>query len=126
MEFLVGFLIVVALLFLPCIYQWLTVSHDRIHVSEKSVKVETSLVFSGGRHYVGMAGRSVYMVFTRDGRAFKNKDSLAFWKWNSDEIQAKLKNGGVYYVKTAGLRVPFLGLHRNIITIGGKIKKAPK
>jgi hypothetical protein len=98
------------------LYAYCTVEHDTLEVSDKSIKVQSSPIFGFRAHgHMHFAASSVYMVFTADGRAFKNANSILFWKFDSDEMQAKLKTGRRYRIKTSGLRVPILGLYKNII-----------
>ena len=59
---------------------------------------------------------SKYMVFT-ETEVFENTDVLWFWKWNSSDVQGKLKANDTYNVKVVGWRVPFLSMYRNIIEI---------
>lgn len=66
-----------------------------------------------------------YMIYTRDGQVLKNANTIFFMKFKSDELFMKLKAGKTYEVKTCGLRVPFLGWYKNIIT-AREIKPAEK
>jgi len=119
-EAIVEILIMIGALVVLCgagmIYAYCTVEHTKIKVSDKSIKVE-SVPHFGKNGYRGSSSHSVYMVFTQDGKAFKNANSLVFWKFDSDELQARLKTGGLYKVKTSGLRIPILGFYKNIIKI---------
>ena len=61
-----------------------------------------------------------YLIFseTEDGvRVFKNTDALIVFKFNSSDIQAKLKVGETYKVETIGFRVPFLSMYENITSV---------
>lgn len=66
-----------------------------------------------------------YMIYTRDGQVLRNANTIFFMKFKSDELFMKLKVGKTYEVKTCGLRVPFLGWYKNIIT-AREIKPAAK
>jgi len=59
---------------------------------------------------------SKYLVFT-ETETFENTDALIFGKWNSSDIQGKLKVEDKYKVRVAGWRVPFLSMYRNIIKV---------
>lgn len=64
---------------------------------------------------------SKYMVFTEldDGNVevFENRDSLPMFKWNSSDIQAKLKPGKKYTATVTGWRIQFLSMYRNIVSV---------
>ena len=70
-------------------------------------------------------GITRYMVYTRDGQVMRNKNSIFFMKFKSDELFMTLKPGKAYQVKTCGIRVPFLGWYKNIIS-AKEIKATPK
>jgi hypothetical protein len=59
-----------------------------------------------------------YLVFT-EGEVFANRDSLIFTKWNSSDVQGRLREGGTYDVRVAGWRVPLFSAYRNIIEVKG-------
>lgn len=61
-----------------------------------------------------------FLVYTED-EVFENVDSWLFWKFNSSDVQNKLSVDSTYKVRTAGWRVPFLSMHRNIIRIDGVV-----
>lgn len=61
-------------------------------------------------------GFAKYMIYTRDGQVLKNVNSVFFMKFKSDELFMKLKAGKTYEIKTCGVRVPFLGWYKNIIS----------
>lgn len=65
---------------------------------------------------IGENRKSYYVVYT-EGQTYKNRDSIWFWKFRSSDIQGALEVGKTYTVKTAGVRVPFLSMHKNIIKI---------
>lgn len=56
-----------------------------------------------------------YIVFSKDGRAFKNEDTLLYGKFNSSDLQAKLQVGGTFRLKLSGYRSGFLSSYENII-----------
>lgn len=57
-----------------------------------------------------------YMVYS-EGEVFKNTDDIFYFKFNSSDVQNELKEGNSYNVKVVGWRIPFLSMHRNIISI---------
>lgn len=59
-----------------------------------------------------------YIVFTESG-TFKNEDSFWYWKWNSSDIQGKLKSmeGQTIKLRIYGWRIPFLSMYENVISI---------
>ena len=59
---------------------------------------------------------SKYIIFGED-EVFENTDSFIFFKFNSSDIQNKLKINETYKVKVAGYRINFLSTYRNIISI---------
>ena len=66
---------------------------------------------------------SKYLVFTEDKdgneHVFENEDTLLRGKFDSSDIQGKLKVNTKYTVKVVGYRIPFLSLYENIIEIKG-------
>lgn len=111
---LLGPWIVLGLLFafvlLHCLWCRLTVSKEVITVSDKGTIVKT---FGSGENANTV---SQYMVYTSNGQAIKNTNSLWFWKFHSDELQGKLKKGKKYRIKTWGGRVAWLGMYKHIIS----------
>jgi hypothetical protein len=64
----------------------------------------------------GESTSSKYLVFT-DTEVFENTDDLFLWKFNSSDVQGKLKVGEKYTVLVIGWRVPLLSMYRNIVNI---------
>lgn len=58
-----------------------------------------------------------YLIFTKEGEVFENTDALTFGKFNSSDIQARLKVDSTYNVLVAGWRIPVVSSYRNIIEI---------
>ena len=104
--------LVLVLIIVNFIYHKITVQHEKITVTEKGIVVYPT---SAGNQSSGTS--SNYMVYTKDGQALKNKNCLWFWKWESDELQAKLKIGKSYKITTSGIRIPIIGLYKNIISV---------
>ena len=63
-----------------------------------------------------------FMVYTRDGRAYKNVNTIWCWKWRSAELQAKLHNGKKYSATIYGWRIGAFGVFPNIVSVK-EIKK---
>lgn len=59
---------------------------------------------------------SKYIVFT-ENETFENTDLFFGGKFNSSDIQGKLKKGKTYTAKVYGWRVPFFSMYRNIVVI---------
>ena len=96
----VGFLIVLALVlvFSP-VYHFGTKTTVKYQVKEKQAV--------GGEN-------SKYLVYTEDGRVFRNSDSVWELKWNSSNVYAELEAGNCYRSEAWGLRIPFLSSYQNI------------
>ncbi len=65
------------------------------------------------------------MVYTTDGRVFKNANVFWFWKWRSTELQAQMKPGKKYVATIYGWRIGGIGIYPNIVNIK-EIKKTKK
>ncbi len=100
---LILFGVLVLEILIKMIYQYSTVKTQRITIKQLKFGADNS--------------RTQYMIYTKDGQVIRNSNLLFFGKFRSDEIFATLKVGKTYMVKTCGVRVPFLGLYKNIISI---------
>ena len=87
-----------------------TVSSEIIKISDKGIVVHSSTI--GDDVHV----ESHHMVYTTNGQAIKNTNCIWFWKFHSDELQGKFKKGKRYKIKTYGVRIPWLGLYKHIIS----------
>jgi len=58
-----------------------------------------------------------FMIYTRDGRAFKNVNSLWYWKWRSTELQAKMQKGKKYTATIYGWRIGAFNVYPNIVSV---------
>lgn len=108
-EFMIIFLVV--MIFGHFLYCKLTVAKETIKVSDKGIVVRN--VYAGDN---SSSSVSDYMIYTTNGQAIKNTNCIWFWKLRSDELQGKLKKGKKYKIKTWGVRVPWLGLYKHIIS----------
>lgn len=67
------------------------------------------------------SGNEKYLVFGEDSdgnvRVFENSDTWLRWKWDSSDLQGKLKIGNTYEVTVVGYRVPLFSWYENIISI---------
>lgn len=65
--------------------------------------------------------KSKYLVFADDENGeslvFENIDCLVRFKFNSSNIQGRLKEGHRYKITVIGYRVPFLSWYQNIIKV---------
>lgn len=64
---------------------------------------------------------SKYLVFTEDADGnvivFENTDCLIRGKFNSSDIQGKLKEGHTYKIVAIGYRIPLFSMYENIIKV---------
>lgn len=64
---------------------------------------------------------SKYLVFADDENGnslvFENTDCLFRWKFNSSNVQGKLKEGHTYKITVIGYRNSFLSWYQNIIKV---------
>ena len=72
----------------------------------------------------GDSTTSKYLVYA-DGEngeslVFENTDCIIRGKWNSSNIQGKLKAGHTYKITVVGYRVPFMSWYQNIIKVSEK------
>ena len=88
------------------LYSYCTADIINITVTDKERVVTTN----------GESVTSKYLVFT-ETETFENTDSLAYFKWDSSDVQGQLKVGKTYRVKVYGWRIPFLSVYRNIVSI---------
>lgn len=69
-----------------------------------------------------------YILFTTldngETRVFKNTDDIFKFKFNSSDIQAELKEGKTYKIKTCGYRINCISWYENIIDIKEVDKEA--
>ncbi len=114
MDFLgivIGFIALILIIMLLHVwYCKATVATEVIKISDKGIVVES---YGSGESAGTM---SHYMVYTTDGQAIKNTNCIWFWKFKSDELQGKLKKGKKYKIKTWGMRIPWLGMYKHIIS----------
>lgn len=87
-------------------YYYSTVEFIELKVNDKEITV------SGNHEHTS----SKYLVFT-DDEVFENTDSWLFLKFNSSDIQNKLKPNEKYVVKVVGWRIPFLSMYRNVLEV---------
>lgn len=106
--------IIIAILFLAfipinMIYAYFTRRKVTFVVREKGTLTHGYVNDGNGRTYTN------FMVYTRDGCAFKNVNCLWFWKWRSTELQASLKAGKKYTAEIYGWRIGAFNIYPNII-----------
>jgi hypothetical protein len=63
---------------------------------------------------------SYYLVFSDKG-VFKNADSILFFKFNSSDIQGRLKKGACYEIETRFWRINFLSMYKNIMSVSAEL-----
>jgi len=59
---------------------------------------------------------SKYLVFTTTEK-FENTDVMTLGKYNSSDIQGRLREDSTYTVKVYGWRIPWMSSYRNIVEI---------
>lgn len=73
------------------------------------------------RVYSSRRKTSKYLIFAEDkdknSLVFENTDCLFRGKWNSSNIQGKLKEGHAYNITVVGFRIPILSMYQNIIEV---------
>jgi len=57
-----------------------------------------------------------FMIYTKEGRALKNVNSIWYWKWRSTELQAKLQKGKKYTAVIYGWRIGAFNIYPNIVS----------
>ena len=58
-----------------------------------------------------------FMIYTKDGQALKNVNSLWYWKWRSTELQAKIQKGKKYNAVIYGWRIGAFNVYPNIVSV---------
>lgn len=58
-----------------------------------------------------------FMIYTTDGQALKNVNTLWYWKWRSTEMQAKLQKGKRYTALVYGWRIGAFNVYPNIVDV---------
>lgn len=101
-----GFIVVAGIVLIGIAFPYWTADTVSITVTDKERIVEHS------RESVS----SKYLVFT-ETETFENTDCLARFKFNSSDIQGKLKEGSSYVADVYGWRIPFLSSYRNIVSV---------
>jgi hypothetical protein len=89
-----------------------------ILIYKSSAKEVTFTVKSKER--INKSESSYYLVWTNDGRVYKDSDNIIFWKFNSSDIYGDLEPGKTFRAKVAGWRIRFLSMYENIIEIHEK------
>lgn len=79
-------------------------------------KTITTEVLSVGRVFYPVKMESIYVVYTRDG-VFKNSDTIAYWKFNSSDVQAEIEPGRTYEFVVCGRRWRWASRYKNIIKV---------
>ena len=71
--------------------------------------------------YDGKNTDSKYLIFadSSDGNpmVFENTDNVFRLKFDSSNIQGRLKEGSAYEITVVGVRVPFISMYENIIDV---------
>lgn len=78
---------------------------------------ETNTCLLSGTEVKNTSETSTYLLFCENGDVYSNVDNIFFGKFNSSNIQASLKVGKTYELKTQGWRIPFLSMYKNVISV---------
>lgn len=82
---------------------------------------ETYVVTITDKERVNKGDSSKYLVYadSEDGESlvFENTDSLFHGKFNSSNVQGKLKEGKTYELTVVGFRIPILSSYQNIVNV---------
>lgn len=97
--------IVALLMSISSIYQYATIESEVVKIDSKE------RICDGGKE-----GGCYYLIFTDKG-AYKNSDAFFHFKFDSSEVQAKLKVGETYEITTYGWRVPFFSMYENVVAL---------
>lgn len=69
----------------------------------------------------GESSSSKYLVFGDDENGnslvFENTDCFIRGKWNSSNLQGKMKEGNTYKITVVGYRISFFSMYQNIIKV---------
>lgn len=76
--------------------------------------VDTVQVKVTGKERIYNSEDSYYLVFTEE-ETFRNADSFVFFKFNSSDLQGRLRENQVYELDVYGFRIPLLSSYRNIV-----------
>ena len=106
-------LLIITIIFAPisALYAYLTKKKITIIVKEKGTLTHGSVNNGNGNTYTD------FMVYTRDGRAFKNVNSLWYWKWRSTELQSEIRVGKKYSAVVYGWRIGAFNVYPNIVSV---------
>ena len=109
---IIAFLIIFGIAFcFSCIYCLGTRRKTVFTVKEKGTLTHGYTNDGHGTTYTN------FMIYTKDGRAFKNVNSFWFWKWRSTELQAKMKAGKKYSALVYGWRIGAFNVYPNIVSV---------
>lgn len=64
----------------------------------------------------GKDGSCYYVVFGTNDQIYENRDTMLQGKWDSGNLQAKLREGHTYRLELVGWRIPFLSMRENIVS----------
>ena len=103
--------ILVICLFFGALYTFCTHRKTIFVVKEKGTLTHGYSNRNGGSTWTN------FMIYTKDGRAFKNVNSLWFWKWRSTELQAKIQKGKKYVADVYGWRIGGINVYPNIVNV---------
>ena len=108
---LIALLLMVIFAPISALYAYLTRKTLIFVVKEKGTLTHGSVNNGNGNT------QTDFMIYTKDNRAFKNVNSLWYWKWRSTELQAKMQKGKKYRAIIYGWRIGAFGVYPNIVSV---------
>jgi hypothetical protein len=98
---IIGFLIVIILIFGYGFVYAMTTGHETITIKEKWVKYHL--------------GDAKYLVSSTNSQVFEITDTLWKWRWDSSDLYSNLEPGMTCTITTQGWRFPVLSDYKNIL-----------
>lgn len=103
-----GIVCVVAVIFLgSCGFPFLTSDTTTFTVTDKE-----RITTNNNNNNIS----SKYLVFT-NSETFENTDCFVYFKFDSSDLQSKIRRGRTYKAHVYGWRIPFLSSYRNIVSV---------
>ena len=108
---LIGVVLMIVFAPINALYAYLTKKRIDFIVKEKGTLTRGSVNNGHGNTWTD------FMVYTKDGRAFKNVNSFWYWKWRSTELQIKIQKGKKYRATVYGWRIGAFNVYPNIVNV---------
>lgn len=108
---LIALLLMIVFAPISALYAYLTRRNLTVVVKEKGTLTHGSVNNGNGNT------KTDFMIYTKDNCAFKNVNSLWYWKWRSTELQAKIQKGKKYRATIYGWRIGAFDIYPNIVKV---------